>query len=161
MSFTHDGDGQVGPVGDYSLYSFEQVINAIFGGFDNDPAYVPVDPNTIYNAVNDIGIAGNALINAGQSLKGELRTLLGTTDKPLWTGDAANEFAAIMFAVLTWLDDCATKIGHEYTTLVGGAGDNLVQAQLGLAKICDDAVNAWNAANPPPDPTYDYIPVEM
>ncbi|WP_035839340.1 WXG100 family type VII secretion target [Kitasatospora azatica] len=144
--FSTKGDGPKGAVGMYDSYSYEQVIGAIQGGFSNDPDYSPVDPNTIIRAGQEFGVAADALVYAGKTLSAQLTTLLGTKDHPLWTGDAADEFAAIGYGILTWLADTVKRIGHEYNVLMGCSGTQLYQAQLALNKLGYDAIQAYDTA---------------
>ncbi len=149
--FSTVGDGPKGAVGMYDSYSYEQVVGALQGGFSNDPSAEVVDPNTLLRAGEDFGAAATALIAAGKSLQSSLATLLGTHDDPLWTGDAANEFAAVMDGILGWLADTVTRIGREYNVLMACSGKQLSDAQLAINKMAYDAVNAWTAAQPKPN----------
>jgi len=146
--FSTVGDGPKGAVGMYDSYSYEQVVGAIMGGFSNDPDAEVVDPNTLIQAGENFGTAATALVTAGQTFQRLLTDLLGSTTDPLWTGDAADEFAAIMDGILSWLADTVTRIGHEYNVLMGCSGKQLSDSQLALNKFADDAVNVWNAAQP-------------
>jgi hypothetical protein len=144
--FSTNGDGPKGAVGMYDSYSYEQVVGALSGGFANDPSAEVVDPNTLLQAGENFGTAATALITAGKTFQSLLTQLLGTHDDPLWTGDAANEFAAIMDGILGWLADTVTRIGHEYNVLMAASGKQLSDAQLALNKMAYDAVNTWQAA---------------
>jgi hypothetical protein len=141
---SNPSDGQTG---DYGTYSFQQVAQAINGGFNNNNGFVPVDPNPIYTVAEDFGEAGATLQYVGLRLISELEGLLGTDDEPGWTGDAANEFAAIMDAILVWLDDCVGRMGMQYNVLMNSSGVNLRQAQAALNKIAADAQESWISAN--------------
>jgi hypothetical protein len=144
--FSTVGDGPKGAVGMYDSYSYEQVVGAITGGFANDPDAQVIDPNTLILAGQDFGTAADALVTAGRTLAAQLKVLLGDKDDPKWTGDAADEFAAITYGILTWLADTVSRIGHEYNVLMGCSGIQLSDAQLALNKLAYDAVQAYDAA---------------
>ncbi|QMU77939.1 hypothetical protein GXW83_21820 [Streptacidiphilus sp. PB12-B1b] len=133
----------------YGSYSYEQVVQAIWGGFSNDPDAQVVDPQTIYNAAQDFAEAATALSNAGKTIVSQMSQLMGTTGEPLWTGDAADEFAAIVYGILTWLVSTVKLIGQEYNALMGASGQQLYQAQLALGALTNNAVNSYTSAHAP------------
>lgn len=154
-------DAPTGAVGQYNVYSFEQCLDGLTGGFDNDPNMVNIDWGLVQAAAADIQEAGNAMRATTTSFRDALVTLLGPDDQPNWDGDAANEFAALMFAVLTWLSNTTYQVGVRYYAIVQNAAQQANNHMVSMWDICVRAEQAYEAAvdaSAAANPTNDYLP---